>query len=293
MFFKNTLLVLPQFYFGAVSLFSGQPVYTDMLYQVYNMFLTAFPVIVFGILDQDISYSASFENPQVFKLKEAFFTTKNFWISQGLGVIHAGLIFIVVAMAFGNGIWDQDGKVRVPCDSQRVVMLFGFALTRSSLRRLVALRKRMQVPDMYGMGTTINLCVCVNATIRICMVTRTWTWIFSFFVLLSLVLWWVWMIFLSTPLDGSFTHPRTEVYHQIYDLPTQAAFWLAILLSAVVFFIPYFAAEAYAALFKPQSHHILREMARLELSPAGAGAVQQASRAIRPVHQIPQQQSEV
>merc|ERR1711968_200610 len=77
MFFKNTLLVLPQFYFGAFSLFSGQPVYTDMLYQVYNMFLTAFPVIVFGILDQDINYSASFGNPQVFKLKEAYFTTKN------------------------------------------------------------------------------------------------------------------------------------------------------------------------------------------------------------------------
>ena len=117
MFFKNTLLVLPQFYFGAFSLFSGQPVYTDMLYQVYNMFLTAFPVIVFGILDQDISYSASFENPEVFKLKEAHFTTKNFWISQGLGFIHAGLIFMVVMMAFGNGIWDQDGKVCVLCVS--------------------------------------------------------------------------------------------------------------------------------------------------------------------------------
>ena len=143
---------------------------------------------------------------------------------------------------------------------------------------------------MYGMGTTINLCVCVNATIRICMVTRTWTWIFSFFVLLSLVLWWVWMIFLSTPMDGLFTHPRTEVYHQIYDLPTQAAFWFTVLLSAVIFFIPYFAAEACTALFMPQSHHILREKACKERSFRG---VQQANHAIQPIHQEPQQQSEV
>lgn len=52
MFYKNALLVLPQFFFAFVSLSSGQNFYYDMMYQSYNVFFTSLPVIVLGVFDQ-------------------------------------------------------------------------------------------------------------------------------------------------------------------------------------------------------------------------------------------------
>ncbi|CAM9830897.1 unnamed protein product, partial [Choristocarpus tenellus] len=52
MFYKNALLVLPQFLFGFVSLFSGQSFYYDIMYQSFNIFFTGLPIIAFGVLDQ-------------------------------------------------------------------------------------------------------------------------------------------------------------------------------------------------------------------------------------------------
>ena len=43
----------------------GQPVYTDMLYQMYNVMFTAYPVMAFGILDQDVKYKTAYDTPQV------------------------------------------------------------------------------------------------------------------------------------------------------------------------------------------------------------------------------------
>lgn len=52
MFYKNALLVLPQFFFAFFSLSSGQNFYYDLLYQSYNVFFTSLPIIALGVLDQ-------------------------------------------------------------------------------------------------------------------------------------------------------------------------------------------------------------------------------------------------
>ena len=41
MFYKNLVLVLPMFFYGAFSLFSSQKFYFELLYQMYNVVFTA------------------------------------------------------------------------------------------------------------------------------------------------------------------------------------------------------------------------------------------------------------
>jgi magnesium-transporting ATPase (P-type) len=48
-FYKNALLVLPQFFFGMFSMYSGQNFYFDGFYQLYNVIYTAFPIIALGV----------------------------------------------------------------------------------------------------------------------------------------------------------------------------------------------------------------------------------------------------
>lgn len=52
MFYKNALLVLPQFFFAFLSLCSGQNFYYDLMYQSYNVFFTSLPIIALGVFDQ-------------------------------------------------------------------------------------------------------------------------------------------------------------------------------------------------------------------------------------------------
>ena len=53
MFYKNILYVLPQYWYGFVSAFSGQTLYESVLYQGYNIVFTAFPIMWFAIFDQE------------------------------------------------------------------------------------------------------------------------------------------------------------------------------------------------------------------------------------------------
>ena len=50
-FYKNCLFVMPQFWFGIYSLYSGQTLYDPWIYQFFNITFTSLPIIWFGIYD--------------------------------------------------------------------------------------------------------------------------------------------------------------------------------------------------------------------------------------------------
>lgn len=50
-FYKNFLYVTTQFYFGFYSAFSGQPLYEQFLYQLYNITMTALPIMWYACFD--------------------------------------------------------------------------------------------------------------------------------------------------------------------------------------------------------------------------------------------------
>jgi len=50
-FYKNFLYVVPQFYFGFFSAFAGQPLYEQLIYQMYNITMTSLPVLWYCVFD--------------------------------------------------------------------------------------------------------------------------------------------------------------------------------------------------------------------------------------------------
>ena len=100
MFYKNALLVLPQFFFAFVSLSSGQNFYYDLLYQSYNVFFTSLPIIVLGVLDQ-VSLRSSFESSKFWiklvlavmnqLLDQVGFVIKSVWDQASFGYVARGL----------------------------------------------------------------------------------------------------------------------------------------------------------------------------------------------------------
>jgi magnesium-transporting ATPase (P-type) len=55
MFYKNVAYVMPIFWFGILSFFSGTSIYNTYLYQCYNIFFTSLPIMWFAIYDLEFS----------------------------------------------------------------------------------------------------------------------------------------------------------------------------------------------------------------------------------------------
>lgn len=50
-FYKNIVMVLPQFWFGIQNGFSGISLYDAYAYQLYNVFYTSIPIIIYAVFD--------------------------------------------------------------------------------------------------------------------------------------------------------------------------------------------------------------------------------------------------
>ena len=49
-FFKNLILVLPQFWFGFFNGLSGQTIYNPFLFQLYNIIYASLPIVIYAVL---------------------------------------------------------------------------------------------------------------------------------------------------------------------------------------------------------------------------------------------------
>mmetsp|Transcript_30711 Transcript_30711/g.30191 ORF Transcript_30711/g.30191 Transcript_30711/m.30191 type:complete len:527 (+) Transcript_30711:388-1968(+) len=67
-FYKNIVFVIPQFWFGFISAFGGQPLYEQWLYQFYNILFTAFPVVWFALFDAEYDRDEILALPAAYKI---------------------------------------------------------------------------------------------------------------------------------------------------------------------------------------------------------------------------------
>jgi len=63
MFYKNVLFVLPLFYFGLYSAFSGTTIYDLILYQTYNLIYTGMPICWYCVFDWQYKKEVFLDNP--------------------------------------------------------------------------------------------------------------------------------------------------------------------------------------------------------------------------------------
>lgn len=107
-FFKNILLVLPQFWFGFLSGFSGQNIYNVFLYQLYNILHASMPIVVYGLLDKEYSGNFLMQNPLLYVqgVQNKLFNSRIFWIWIFTGIWQSFFITIPTYYAFENVILD-------------------------------------------------------------------------------------------------------------------------------------------------------------------------------------------
>jgi phospholipid-transporting ATPase len=125
--YKNLVFTLPQFWFCFYCAFSGQTVYDDWYITMYNMVLTALPLMVKGLLEKDvripdrleieqndaeISSRLRYEVPKLYKTGKlnTIFTGWNFASAVFVGILHSALVFFVPLYVSSKEVLDEEGS---------------------------------------------------------------------------------------------------------------------------------------------------------------------------------------
>jgi len=100
-FYKNALYVLPQYWFGFYSTFSGQTLYEPLIYQMYNIMFTSVPIVWFAVMDTQFVKNDLLTNTKHYRigLKDQCFGTAVFWRWFTLGAIKALILMYVCLYA--------------------------------------------------------------------------------------------------------------------------------------------------------------------------------------------------
>ena len=121
-FYKNVVIVLPSYFLNiVVGLFSGQRLFEEYLYQLFNVFFTAAPVIIYGIFERDISKQDCLDFPQLYRVGPGRVHAKRRTFVQWLltGLWHSVCVFFIPYLCMtGTRIYNSDG---IPSD----IWLFG------------------------------------------------------------------------------------------------------------------------------------------------------------------------
>ena len=113
MFYKNVLFVVVPFWFGIVSMFSGQSVYEQWIYQLYNIVFTAIPIMWYALFDYEFTKEEFKSEPGHYYLglSNASFNNKTFALWVFYGAWQSALIFVIafysLSLSQFDSLWMQ------------------------------------------------------------------------------------------------------------------------------------------------------------------------------------------
>ncbi|XP_061471283.1 phospholipid-transporting ATPase IC isoform X2 [Rhineura floridana] len=205
-FYKNFAFTLVHFWYSFFNGFSAQTAYEDWFITLYNVLYSSLPVLLVGLLDQDVSDKLSMRFPALYVSgqKDLLFNYKKFFISLLHGVITSLIIFFIPYGAYLQTM-GQDGEA--PSDYQ------SFAVTASS-----------------------SLIIAVN--FQMGLDTSYWTFVNAFSIFGSIALYFGIMFDLHSagihvlfPSSFQFTGTASNALRQPY-------LWLTIILSVALCLLP-------------------------------------------------------
>lgn len=205
-FFKNFAFTLVHFWYSFFSGYSAQVAYEDWFITLYNLCYSALPVLLVGLLDQDVNDKLSLKFPKLYLPGQqgSLFNYKNFFISLFHGIFVSLIIFFIPYGAFVQTM-GQDGEA--PSDYQ------SFAVVTAS-----------------SLVFTVNLQISLD--------TSYWTFVNCFAVLGSIAIYFGIMfdihsagIHVIFPSAFTFTGAASNALRQPY-------LWLTIILTVGISLLP-------------------------------------------------------
>uniref|UniRef100_A0A672NN72 Phospholipid-transporting ATPase n=1 Tax=Sinocyclocheilus grahami TaxID=75366 RepID=A0A672NN72_SINGR len=126
-FYKNFAFTLVHFWFSFFNGFSSQTAYEDWFIALYNVCYSSLPVLLVGLLDQDVNDKISLRCPKLYLPGQqgSLFNYRNFFISLFHGIFTSLMTFFIPYGAFLQTM-GQDGEA--PSDYQSFAVVAASSL---------------------------------------------------------------------------------------------------------------------------------------------------------------------
>jgi len=164
--YKNMAFFFVQFWYAFFCAYSGQTVYDDWIVTFYNTILTSSTPFFIAVFDKDISERIIYENPSVFKA-----------MSTGYVFTYTS-VFTWLLSAFYHSL---------------VFFFFGFAMFSGG----DVLTTDGTIGGVWFMGGYVGTAAILVVLHKIALETNSWTWVNHFFHWLSIVAYFITLIYVS------------------------------------------------------------------------------------------------
>jgi phospholipid-transporting ATPase len=133
-FWKNILMVLPQFWYALLTFnFSGMSIYEKYLFQFVNLVFTAYPIILYAILDIEIEPSILLVHPKFYRagLRKLYFNLHLFIFWMFKGLLHSFFIMLIVLIS--DLEVDQSGRNTGFFSSGMTTFIYGIVIANANI----------------------------------------------------------------------------------------------------------------------------------------------------------------
>ncbi|KAB1256306.1 putative phospholipid-transporting ATPase IM [Camelus dromedarius] len=126
-FYKNFAFTLVHFWYSFFNGYSAQTAYEDWFITLYNLLYSSLPVLLMGLLDQDVSDKLSLRFPGLYVVgqRDLLFNYRRFFVSLLHGVLTSMILFFIPLGAYLQTV-GQDGEA--PSDYQSFAVTIASAL---------------------------------------------------------------------------------------------------------------------------------------------------------------------
>jgi len=223
---QNVVWTFSLFWYSIYDNFDCAYAFNYSYILLYNLAFTSLPVILMGILDQDVSDKVSLAVPQLYRrgIERKEWTEKKFWL-----YMLDGLYQSVICFFFGY-------------------LNFRPATFNSETGR--------DINDFQRMGVFVACPAVVIVNSYILLNTYRWDWFLLLVTVISSLLIFFWTgVYTSFTAGFTFQGSGAEVYGAL-------SFWCNFFLTVIVALMPRFAIKSFQKIYMPRDVDIVREQIR-------------------------------
>ncbi|KAF1916827.1 hypothetical protein BDU57DRAFT_246243 [Ampelomyces quisqualis] len=225
-FYKNIIWVFALFWYQIYTNFDSQYIFDYTYIIFFNLAFTSLPVIVMGVLDQDVDDRVSLAVPQLYRrgIERKEWTQPKFWAYMLDGVYQSLIAFYFVYELFASGTF---------------VTLNGLDLAEYRRMGIYAATAAVMAANLYVMYNSYR-----------------WDWLMLLIIAISTLLVWFWTgVYTSFTSSAQFYKAAAEVYGQLN-------FWAYLLVAVVACLLPRFIFKFTQKTYFPLDVDIIREQVK-------------------------------
>ncbi|KAK4198443.1 putative type IV phospholipid-transporting ATPase [Triangularia verruculosa] len=242
-FYKNMIWTFAIFWFQIFCNFDISYIYEYTYILMFNLFFTSVPVILMGVLDQDVTDTVSLAVPQLYRrgIERKEWTQTKFWVYMADGIYQSAVSFFIpfvfvtlTATAAANGL-DIAERTRLGC--------------------------YVAHPAVF----TINAYILIN--------TYRWDWLTLLAIVISDVFIFFWTgVYTASTYAVTFYQAAPQVYQEL-------TFWMCFIVTPAICLLPRLVIKCIQKQMFPYDVDIIREQAKQGLfeDPQAVAAAAAAS----------------